>query len=147
MELREMLTSYRLPGRRDADRARQCAGGVGEQIDRPECAGYKCIRDLLDVVDNYIPPGEGAGQAVHDADRGCVLDQRAAGQWSTGRCGSWAGQGRRTGGRSWDWREKSMNSVVTGVEMFHKMLDEGQAGDNLGLLLRGIERTDVERGR
>ena len=43
-------------------------------------------------------------------------------------------------------QEKSQNSVVTGVEMFHKMMDEGQAGDNLGLLLRGIERTDVERG-
>ena len=43
-------------------------------------------------------------------------------------------------------REKSMNSVVTGVEMFHKLLDEGMAGDNLGLLLRGIERTDVDRG-
>ncbi len=43
-------------------------------------------------------------------------------------------------------REKSMTSVVTGVEMFHKLLDEGIAGDNLGLLLRGIERTDVERG-
>jgi len=43
-------------------------------------------------------------------------------------------------------QEKSMNSVVTGVEMFHKLLDEGMAGDNLGLLLRGIERTDVERG-
>jgi elongation factor Tu len=43
-------------------------------------------------------------------------------------------------------REKTLSSVVTGVEMFHKMLDEGQAGDNLGLLLRGIERTDVERG-
>ena len=42
--------------------------------------------------------------------------------------------------------EKSMSSVVTGVEMFHKLLDEGMAGDNLGLLLRGIERTDVERG-
>jgi len=43
-------------------------------------------------------------------------------------------------------REKSMSSVCTGVEMFHKLLDEGMAGDNLGLLLRGIERTDVERG-
>ena len=43
-------------------------------------------------------------------------------------------------------REKSMSSVVTGVEMFHKTLDEGQAGDNVGLLLRGIEREDVERG-
>jgi elongation factor Tu len=43
-------------------------------------------------------------------------------------------------------REKSLGSVVTGVEMFHKSLDEGQAGDNAGLLLRGIERTDVERG-
>ena len=43
-------------------------------------------------------------------------------------------------------REKSMSSVCTGVEMFHKIVDEGQAGDNLGLLLRGIERTDVERG-
>jgi elongation factor Tu len=44
-------------------------------------------------------------------------------------------------------REKSMNSVVTGVEMFHKSMDEGIAGDNAGLLLRGIERTDVERGQ
>jgi elongation factor Tu len=43
-------------------------------------------------------------------------------------------------------RDKDMNSVVTGVEMFHKIVDEGTAGDNLGLLLRGIERTDVERG-
>jgi elongation factor Tu len=43
-------------------------------------------------------------------------------------------------------REKSMNSVVTGVEMFHKLLDEGMAGDNLGLLLRGINRDEVERG-
>ena len=43
-------------------------------------------------------------------------------------------------------QEKTRASVCTGVEMFHKLLDEGQAGDNLGLLLRGIERTDVERG-
>jgi elongation factor Tu len=43
-------------------------------------------------------------------------------------------------------REKSMSSVVTGVEMFHKSLDMGMAGDNCGLLLRGIDRTDVERG-
>jgi elongation factor Tu len=42
--------------------------------------------------------------------------------------------------------EKSINSVVTGVEMFHKTLDTGQAGDNLGLLLRGIDREEVERG-
>jgi elongation factor Tu len=43
-------------------------------------------------------------------------------------------------------QEKSMNSVVTGVEMFHKLLDQGQAGDNVGLLLRGIDREQVERG-
>ena len=43
-------------------------------------------------------------------------------------------------------RDESMSSVVTGVEMFHKLLDQGQAGDNLGLLLRGIDREDVERG-
>jgi len=43
-------------------------------------------------------------------------------------------------------RDEIVTSVVTGVEMFHKLLDEGMAGDNLGLLLRGIERTDVERG-
>jgi elongation factor Tu len=43
-------------------------------------------------------------------------------------------------------QDKNMTSVVTGVEMFHKTLDEGQAGDNVGLLLRGIEREDVERG-
>ena len=98
------------------------------------------------MVDEYIPAaGAGGGSAVHDADRRRVLDQRA--RDGGDRAG---GPGRIKVGEPVEivgLQEKSRNSVVTGVEMFHKLLDEGLAGDNLGLLLRGIERTDVERGQ
>src|SRR3989304_10087521 len=65
----------------------------------------------------------------------------------SGSC--WGGRGKVKGGEPVEivgLREKSMASVVTGVEMFHKLLDEAIAGDNAGLLLRGVERTDVARG-
>ena len=96
-------------------------------------------------VDEYIPmPERDHRQAVHDADRRYLLDPGARhGGDGANREGDL--QGRRGNG---DRRlQDTRKTVVTGVEMFKKLLDEGRAGDNVGLLLRGIEKNDVERGQ
>ena len=145
MELREMLSSYGFPGddipiiHGSALEALQC-----ESTD-PNAPEYACINELMDAVDNYIPLPE------RDIDKPFmmpiedVFSIKGRGTVVTGRID-------RGIVHTSDpveivgLQEKSMNSVVTGVEMFHKLLDEGMAGDNVGLLLRGIGREDVERG-
>jgi elongation factor Tu len=100
---------------------------------------------LLRIVDEYIP------EPVRDVDKPFmmpvedVFSIKGRGTVVTGRIE----RGQIKVGEGVDivgLRDKSMNSVVTGVEMFHKTLDEGMAGDNAGLLLRGIDRDEVERG-
>jgi elongation factor Tu len=145
MELREMLSSYGFPGddipiiHGSALEALQC-----ESTD-PNAPEYACINELMDAVDNYIPLPE------RDIDKPFmmpiedVFSIKGRGTVVTGRID-------RGVVHTSDpveivgLQEKSMSSVVTGVEMFHKLLDEGMAGDNVGLLLRGIGREDVERG-
>jgi elongation factor Tu len=111
----------------------------------PNAPEYASIKELLRVVDEYIP------EPVRDLDRPFmmpvedVFSIKGRGTVVTGR----VDRGKIKVGEPVEivgLREKSMASVVTGVEMFHKSLDEVQAGDNAGLLLRGIDRTDVERG-
>jgi elongation factor Tu len=111
-------------------------------VNAPE---YESIRELLRVVDEYIP------EPVRDVEKPFmmpiedVFSIKGRGTVVTGR----VDRGKIKVGEAVDivgLRDKIMTSVVTGVEMFHKSLDEGMAGDNCGLLLRGIERTDVERG-
>ncbi|HQH86233.1 MAG TPA: EF-Tu/IF-2/RF-3 family GTPase, partial [Anaerolineaceae bacterium] len=100
---------------------------------------------LLEVVDSYIPEPPRATDRPFMMPVEDVFSIKGRGTVVTGR----VDRGRIKVGEAVEivgLREKSMNSVCTGVEMFHKLLDEGMAGDNLGLLLRGIERTDVERG-
>ncbi len=96
-------------------------------------------------MDSYIPmPQRDIGQAVPDADGRRVFDQ---GAWDGGDGAGGAGQGE--GGEAMEivGLRKTRKTVVTGVEMFKKLLDEGMAGDNVGLLLRGIEKDEVERGQ
>jgi elongation factor Tu len=145
MELREMLTGYGFPG--DATpivrgSALQALESTSKDPNAPE---YESIKELLRVVDEYIP------EPARETDKPFmmpvedVFSIKGRGTVVTGR----VDRGKIKVGEAVEivgLREKSMNSVVTGVEMFHKIVDEGQAGDNLGLLLRGIERTDVERG-
>jgi elongation factor Tu len=97
------------------------------------------------VVDEYIPEPKRAIDQPFMMPIEDVFSIKGRGTVVTGR----VERGKIKVGESVEiigLREKPLNSVVTGVEMFHKLLDEGMAGDNLGLLLRGIERTDVERG-
>jgi len=145
LELREMLTEYKFPGdetpivKGSALKALECTSTD------PMAPEYASIRELLDVVDSYIPePGREVDKPfmmpVED-----VFSIKGRGTVVTGR----VDRGMIKVGEPVEivgLREKSMSSVCTGVEMFHKLLDQGMAGDNLGLLLRGIVRDDVERG-
>jgi elongation factor Tu len=145
LELRELLTAYEFPGDETPivrGSALHALESTSKDMDAPE---YACIKELLRVVDEYIP------EPVRDVDKAFmmpvedVFSIKGRGTVVTGR----VDRGRIKVGDAVEivgLREKSMPSVVTGVEMFHKQLDQGMAGDNCGLLLRGIDRTDVERG-
>ena len=145
MELRDMLTAYKFPGDKTPiirGSALKALESTSTDVNAPE---YACIKELLDTIDNYFP------DPVREVDKPFmmpvedVFSIKGRGTVVTGRID----RGRVHVGDNVEivgLREKSMPTVVTGVEMFHKTLDEGMAGDNAGLLLRGVERTDVERG-
>jgi elongation factor Tu len=146
LELRELLTKQGFPG----DTTPIVRGSAKQALDSsstdPNAPEYVSIRELLRVIDEYIP------EPKRDVDKPFMMSVedvfsiKGRGTVVTGR----VDRGRVKVGEPVEiigLHEKSTSSVVTGVEMFHKSLDEGMAGDNLGLLLRGIERTDVERGQ
>ena len=145
MELRDMLTAYKFPGDKTPiirGSALKALESTSTDVNAPE---YACIKELLDTIDNYFP------DPVREVDKPFmmpvedVFSIKGRGTVVTGRID----RGHVHVGDNVEivgLREKSMPTVVTGVEMFHKTLDEGMAGDNAGLLLRGVERTDVERG-
>jgi elongation factor Tu len=146
LELRELLTSYNFPG----DTTPIVRGSAKAALDStstdPNAPEYESIRELLRVVDEYIPEPKREMDKPFMMSVEDVFSIKGRGTVVTGRMDRGivkVGDPAEIVGL----KEKSMNTVVTGVEMFHKQLDEGMAGDNLGLLLRGIERTDVERGQ
>ncbi len=146
LELREMLSKQGYPG----DTIPIVRGSALKALEStstdPNAPEYASIRELLRVVDEYIPEPVRATDKPFMMPVEDVFSIKGRGTVVTGR----VERGKVKTGEPVEivgLREKSMTSVVTGVEMFHKTLDEGMAGDNLGLLLRGIERTDVERGQ
>jgi elongation factor Tu len=145
MELREMLTGYGYPGE-TIPIVRGSALKANESTSKdPNAPEYACIKELLRVVDEYIPEPKRSIDQPFMMPIEDVFSIKGRGTVVTGR----VERGKVKVGEQVEivgLREKSLTSVCTGVEMFHKLLDEGMAGDNLGLLLRGIERTDVERG-
>jgi elongation factor Tu len=145
LELRELLSSYGFPGDTTPIVRGSALKALESTSNDPNAPEYDSIRELLRVVDEYIP------EPVRETDKPFmmaiedVFSIKGRGTVVTGRID----RGKIKVGEAVEivgLREKSMNSVCTGVEMFHKQMDEGMAGDNVGLLLRGIERTDVERG-
>ncbi len=146
LELREMLTSHGYPGDTTPIVRGSALKALESTSTDPNAPEYECIKELLRVVDEYIPEPVRALDKPFMMPVEDVFSIKGRGTVVTGR----VDRGKVKVGEPVEivgLREKSMNSVVTGVEMFHKLLDEGMAGDNLGLLLRGIERTDVERGQ
>jgi elongation factor Tu len=145
LELRELLNEYGFPGDTTPIVRGSALAALESTSQDPNAPEYESIKELMRVVDEYIP------EPVRDTDRPFmmpiedVFSIKGRGTVVTGR----VDRGRIKVGEAVEivgLRDKSMNSVVTGVEMFHKSLEEGMAGDNCGLLLRGIDRTDVERG-
>jgi elongation factor Tu len=145
MELRELLNEYEFPGDETPIVRGSALLALESESRDPNAPEYACIKELLRVVDEYIP------EPVRDMEKPFmmpiedVFSIKGRGTVVTGR----VDRGRVKVGEPVEivgLRDKSMSSVVTGVEMFHKSLDEGIAGDNCGLLLRGIDREEVERG-
>src|SRR5215216_3286124 len=145
LELRELLTSYNFPG----DATPIVRGSAKEALDStstdPNAPEYASIRELLRVVDEYIPEPKREIEkpfmmAVED-----VFSIKGRGTVVTGRVDR--GKAKKGDPVSIVGLRETRDSVITGTEMFHKELDEVVAGDNAGILLRGIEREDVERGQ
>ena len=145
MELREMLTEQKFPG----DEIPIIHGSALKALEStstdPNAPEYECINQLMDAVDNYIQEPERELDKPFMMPVEDVFSIKGRGTVVTGKID----RGQIKVGEAVEivgLQEKSMNSVVTGVEMFHKLLDYGMAGDNVGLLLRGIDRDQVERG-
>jgi elongation factor Tu len=146
LEVRELLSEYEFPGddipviTGSALKALEC--GCGKE----ECQWCKPVLDLLDAVDDYIPT------PVRDVDKPFLMPVEdvfsitGRGTVATGR----VEQGKIHVGDEVEIvgiKEETRKTVCTGVEMFRKILDEGQAGDNIGVLLRGVGREEIERGQ
>jgi elongation factor Tu len=143
MELRELLTSYGFPGDDIpiVPGSAKLALDHATDINAPE---VKCIFDLMDAVDSYIPDPERPVDKPFIMPVEDVFTITGRGTVVTGRIEAGivkVGEEIEIIGL-----RDSVKKVVTGVEMFKKSLDQGQAGDNAGILLRGVERKDVERG-
>ena len=145
LEVRELLTGYDFPGentpviRGSALKALECGCG------KPECQWCKGIWELMDAVDTFIP------EPVREIDKPFLLPMEDVFTIS-GRGTVVTGRAERGVIKVGDEVEMvgirpTLKTVCTGVEMFRKTLDQGQAGDNIGVLLRGVKREEVERGQ
>jgi len=146
LELRELLTEYKFPGDETPIVRGSALQALESESEDPDAPEYESIKELLRVVDEYIPEPKRELDKPFMMSIEDVFSIKGRGTVVTGR----VDRGQIKTGDAVDivgLRDKSISTVVTGVEMFHKSLDEGQAGDNLGLLLRGIDREEVERGQ
>jgi elongation factor Tu len=146
LEVRELLSKYEFPGEKTPiirGSARNALESTNADQNAPE---YKCIYELMDALDTYIPEPQRALDKPFLMPVEDVFTISGRGTVATGRVERGiihVGDPVEIVGIAKETRK----SVVTGVEMFKKLLDEGRAGDNIGVLLRGIDKKDVERGQ
>jgi len=143
MEVRELLSEYDFPG----DDIPVITGSALKALENPtDDEATKCIMDLMEAVDSYIPTPERATDKPFLMPVEDVFTITGRGTVATGRVETGVlhvGDEVEIVGLS----EEKKKVVVTGIEMFRKLLDEAQAGDNIGALLRGVQRADIERGQ
>ncbi|WP_415331330.1 elongation factor Tu [Clostridium perfringens] len=143
MEVRELLSEYNFPG----DDIPVIKGSALVALENPtDEVATACIRELMEAVDSYIPTPERATDKPFLMPVEDVFTITGRGTVATGRVERGVlhvGDEVEVIGLT----EERRKTVVTGIEMFRKLLDEAQAGDNIGALLRGIQRTDIERGQ
>ena len=142
MEIRDLLNEYEFPG----DDTPIIQGSALKALEDPESEWGDKILELMDAVDSYIPDPQRETDKPFLMPVEDVFTISGRGTVATGRIERGVihvGDEVEIVGV----KDESRKTVVTGVEMFHKLLDEGQAGDNVGLLLRGVDRKEIERGQ
>ena len=142
MEIRELLNEYEFPG----DDTPIIQGSALKALEDPDGPWGDKILELMEAVDSYIPDPERATDKPFLMPVEDVFSITGRGTVATGRVERGVihvSDEVEIVGKT----EEIRKVVVTGVEMFHKLLDEGQAGDNIGALLRGVQRTEIERGQ
>ena len=146
MEIRDLLNEYEFPGDDTPiikGSALAALESTSTDINAPE---YKCILELMDAVDNYIPTPARNDDLPFLMPVEDVFTITGRGTVATGRVErgilKMSEEVEIVG-----LADETRKSVVTGIEMFRKLLDFAEAGDNIGVLLRGIQRTDIERGQ
>ena len=146
MEIRDLLSTYEFPG--DdlpivRGSARDALESTSTDLSAPE---YACILELMNEVDNYIPTPERQADLAFLMPVEDVFSISGRGTVATGRV-------ERGTVKMADvveivgLKDESSSTVVTGIEMFHKLMDYAEAGDNVGLLLRGVDKKAIERGQ
>jgi elongation factor Tu len=141
-EVRELLTSYKFPG----DKTPIIKGSALAAVEgKDEATGKNSILELMKAVDDFIPQPERPKDKPFLMPVEDVFSISGRGTVATGR----VEQGVVKTGEELEivGIKETKKTVITGVEMFRKLLDTGEAGDNIGALLRGVERTDIERGQ
>jgi elongation factor Tu len=145
VEVRELLTKYKFPGsevpvvRGSALKALECGCG------KKDCQWCGPILELMEKVDSYIPTPKRETEKPFLMPIEDVFSIKGRGTVVTGRVAR--GKVKVSEEIEIVGLKETKKTIVTGVEMFRKLLDEGQAGDNIGVLLRGIEKDDVQRGQ
>ena len=146
MEVRELLTTYNFPGDDLPIIKGSALNALISESTDPNAPEYACIKELMDAVDDYIPTPDRKADMPFLMPVEDVFTISGRGTVATGRVER--GQLKLSEeveivGLS----DEKKKTVVTGIEMFHKLLDMAEAGDNIGALLRGIDRQGVERGQ
>ena len=145
MDIRELLDKYEFPGD-DTPIIRGSALAALEAPDDLNDPAYKPILDLMDAVDEYIPTPDRKADLPFLMPVEDVFTITGRGTVATGR----VERGQLKTGEEVEiigLTEERAKTVVTGIEMFRKILDYAEAGDNIGALLRGVQRTDIKRGQ
>ena len=146
MEVRELLSTYEFPGDEIPIIKGSALNALISESTDPNAPEYACIKELMDAVDDYIPTPDRKADMPFLMPVEDVFTISGRGTVATGRVER--GQLKLSEeveivGLS----DEKKKTVVTGIEMFHKLLDYAEAGDNIGALLRGIDRQGVERGQ
>ena len=146
MEIRETLSFYEFPGDDTPIIKGSALNALISESTDPSAPEYACIKELMDNVDSYIPTPDRKADMPFLMPVEDVFTISGRGTVATGRVERGQlnlGDKVQIVGLS----EESKETTITGIEMFHKLLDYAEAGDNIGALLRGIERTGIERGQ
>jgi elongation factor Tu len=146
MEVREVLSGYNFPGDDIPIIRGSALNALASESTDPNAPEYACIKELMDAVDNYIPTPPRDDSLPFLCPVEDVFTISGRGTVATGR----VERGRINKNEQVEivgLNDETKSTVVTDIEMFHKLLDFAEAGDNVGLLLRGVDKKGIERGQ